>query len=66
MCPNNGNLLASSGDYGSVKIFDKREAKVVKSFGGLISSEEVLPDWTNLLQILFINFSFFAYLTTLL
>lgn len=32
VCPNNGNLLASCGTDLNVKIFDKRELKIVKTF----------------------------------
>mgnify|MGYP000914691206 FL=1 len=32
VCPINGNLLAAAGTDGKVKIFDKRELKVVKVF----------------------------------
>ena len=32
VCPNNGNLLALSGQYMNIKIFDKRSSKVTKIF----------------------------------
>ena len=35
ICPSNGNLLVSCGSERTVKIFDKRESKVVKSFRGI-------------------------------
>ena len=35
VCPNNGNLLAAGGSDMSLKIFDKRESKIVKTFDGI-------------------------------
>ncbi len=40
VCQSNGNLLASGGDDKVIKIFDKRESKVVKTFEGMHSSKE--------------------------
>ena len=31
-CPNDGNLLAADGGNGSIKIFDRREGRIVKTF----------------------------------
>lgn len=33
VCPTNGNLLASGGDEGLIKIYDRRESKVVQILG---------------------------------
>ena len=35
VCQSNGNLLASGGGNMAVKIFDKREAKIVQTFDGI-------------------------------
>ena len=35
VCPENGNLLASGGEDNNVKIFDKRESKIVRTFDGI-------------------------------
>ena len=35
VCQSNGNLLASGGGDMTVKIFDKREAKIVQTFDGI-------------------------------
>lgn len=32
VCPNNGNLLASGGQDENIKIFDKRQSKIVQTF----------------------------------
>ena len=32
VCPNNGNLLVSSCGYENMKIFDKRNSKIVRTF----------------------------------
>ncbi len=34
VCQSNGNLLASGGHDKHIKIFDKREPKIVKTFEG--------------------------------
>ena len=39
VCPINGNLVAAGGDDKSLKIFDKREAKIVKTYDDLHSSK---------------------------
>ena len=39
ICPSDGNLLATGGFEMNVKIFDKRESKIVKSFDGIHSSK---------------------------
>ncbi len=41
VCQSNGNLLASGGQDGIIKIFDKRESKIVKTFEGVHSSKEL-------------------------
>ena len=38
VCQNNGNLLASCGLDEDVKIFDKRESKIVQTFNGIHES----------------------------
>jgi WD40 repeat protein len=40
VCQNNANLLASSGWDNEIKIFDKRESKIVKTFEGVHSGKE--------------------------
>jgi WD40 repeat protein len=40
VCQSNGNLLASGGDDKAIKIFDKRESKIVKTFQGIHSGKE--------------------------
>ena len=35
VCQSNGNLLAASGKDEKVKIFDKRESKIVQTFDGI-------------------------------
>lgn len=37
VCQNNGNLLATGGWEKNIKIFDKRELKIVKTFEGIHS-----------------------------
>jgi WD40 repeat protein len=37
----NGNLLVSGGDDTIIKIFDKRESKIVKTFEGVHSRKEL-------------------------
>ena len=32
VCPNNENLLAAGGTSESIKIFDKRESKIIKTY----------------------------------
>ena len=32
VCQSNGNLLASGGEDHNVKVFDKREVKIVRTF----------------------------------
>ena len=39
MCQNDGNLLVSGGSDNSIKIFDKRELKIIKTFDGVLSSK---------------------------
>ncbi len=39
----NGNLLASGGSDKAIKIFDKRESKIVKTFEGIHSGKEFHP-----------------------
>ena len=39
ICQSNGNLLATGGGDQNVKIFDKRESKIVKTFDGIHSSK---------------------------
>jgi len=41
VCQSNGNLLASDGSDGIIKIFDKQESKIVKAFERVHSSEEL-------------------------
>ena len=38
VCQSNGNLVASGGNDQLVKIFDKRESKIVRTFGGIHES----------------------------
>lgn len=42
VCPSNGNLLASCGQEKKVKVFDKRESGIVKTFDEVHSSEPFL------------------------
>ena len=42
-CPIDGNLLASGGIAEKVKIFDKRELNIVKTFENIHSSKEANP-----------------------
>ena len=32
VCQGNGNLLATGGEENNIKIFDKRESKIIKTF----------------------------------
>ncbi len=41
VCQSNGNLLASGGTDGTIKIFDKRGSKIIKSFEGVHSGKEL-------------------------
>ncbi len=41
VCQSNGNLLTSGGQDKNVKIFDKRESKIVKTFEGVHSGKEL-------------------------
>jgi WD40 repeat protein len=43
VCQSNGNLLVSGGWDKIIKIFDKRESKIVKTFEGVHSSKELHP-----------------------
>ncbi len=43
VCQSYPNLLASGGEDGIIKIFDKRESKVVKAFEGVHSGKEFYP-----------------------
>ena len=38
VCQSDGNMLASGGTDGQVKIFDKRESKIVQTFDGIHTS----------------------------
>ena len=40
ICPSNGNMLATGGMDKDIKIFDQREAKIVKTFEGIHSGTE--------------------------
>lgn len=40
ICPSNGNMLATGGMDKDIKIFDQREAKIVKTFQGIHSGRE--------------------------
>ena len=42
VCQSNGNLLAAGGDDKNVKIFDKRESKIVRTFYGIHRSNILL------------------------
>ena len=37
VCPSNGNLLASSGEDNNIKIFDKRNSKIIRTFDDIHS-----------------------------
>ena len=39
VCPTDSNLLASGGSDKSVKIYDKRESKIVKTIDNIHSSK---------------------------
>ena len=41
ICQNNGNLLAACGMDMEIKIFDKRESKIIKTFVGAHSSNNL-------------------------
>ncbi len=41
VCQSNGNLLASGGTEQIIKIFDKRESKIVKTFEVVHSGKEL-------------------------
>ncbi len=43
VCQSNGNLLASGGTDRIIKIFDKRESKIVKTFEDIHSGKEFHP-----------------------
>ncbi len=43
VCQSNGNLLASGGQDKAIKIFDKREPKIVKTFEAVHSRKELHP-----------------------
>ncbi len=43
VCQSNGNLLASGGGDKVIKIFDKRESKIVQTFEGVHSSKNYIP-----------------------
>ena len=35
MCPTNANLLASGGSDKSIKIYDRRESQIIKTYDGI-------------------------------
>ncbi len=39
ICQSNGNLLASGGQDKAIKIFDKRESKIVETFDDIHSGK---------------------------
>lgn len=41
VCQSNGNLLAIGGDDCNIKIFDKRESRIVKTFDGIHSGKRL-------------------------
>ena len=42
ICETNGNLLASGGRDATIKIFDKRRAKIVKTFGDIHAGKKII------------------------
>ena len=42
VCQNDGNLLVSSGWDKNIKIFDKRESKIIKTFDDVHSSKNLV------------------------
>lgn len=47
VCPGDGRLLALAGYNDKLRIFDKRESKIVKTFEGLYGSKNTLIYFRN-------------------
>ena len=58
VCPSDGNLLSSAGDDWNIKIFDRRQSAVVKTFDDFHESIKTL---FPVLFFRFLSFSLFDF-----
>ncbi len=68
VCQSDANLMASGGYDKAIKIFDKRESKIVKTFEGIHSGKKfhsifvVIRYLSFVFYFIYLNFSFMHFI----